>query len=73
MKIGNQLEAIKTNGIDKYKELIITKFNKKYELEKSITSLQQIINSYKNKKNYWIKENSKVVNDINILKQASNV
>ena len=63
-KLGSRFEEIKTKGINRYKDNIIEKNNRKYELEKSIESLQKQIRMYKSKKNYWIKENAKVVNDI---------
>lgn len=70
-KIGAHFEEIKTKGINRYKDNIIEKNNRKYELEKSIEALQQQIRMYKNKQKYWIKENAKVVNDINMIQNAS--
>ena len=70
-KLGSRFEEIKTKGINRYKDNIIEKNNRKYELEKSIESLQKQIRMYKSKKNYWIKENAKVVNDINMIQRAS--
>ena len=65
------LTELRTKGFDKYQEEIRKKMNLKKELETSISTLQNELIMYNNKKRYWLKENGKVVQKINELKSAS--
>ena len=61
------LTELRTKGFDKYQEEIRKKMNLKKELETSISTLQNELIMYNNKKRYWLKENGKVVQKIQTI------
>ena len=67
------ISDLKTNKLDKYKELISTKLQEKRELQTRVDNLMKTLQLYKNKIRYWNKENNKILKQINQIKNYTDV
>ena len=67
------ISDLKTNKLDKYKELISTKLQQKRELQTKVDTLAKTVQLYKNKIRYWNKENHKILKQINQIKNYTDV
>jgi Ni,Fe-hydrogenase I large subunit len=67
------ISDLKTNKLDKYKELISNKLQEKKELQTRVDNLMKTLQLYKNKIRYWNKENHKILKQINQIKNYTDV